>query len=122
MYMRSLFCVEAVILGSLLFGGCVNSLGEHEIAYRDDAITLSNAPSPDPQALGGGGCTAQQVWTGTLFYADAAKTQLIGRCSITCNQWIRGVASPEPNDGASCQGTFSNFQIAVISTCTGCQF
>jgi hypothetical protein len=68
-----------------------------------------------------GGC-AQLVWTGTLFYADSAETQLIGECSINCAQWVRGtVGDPLPGEGASCQGTTTGFEVKLIQQCTGCR-
>lgn len=121
MHMRQVFGIGAMILGSLSFIGCVDSTNEPEMTYSTDAIKSPDVPASNPQRLAGSGCT-QQVWTGTLFYADAAETQLIGECSITCSQWVQGVASPEPGEGGSCQGTTSGFQAVVISTCTGCRF
>jgi hypothetical protein len=117
MYMRSLLRVGAVIVGSLWFGGCVGGMDEHGTSSAEDAITST----ADPRG-GGGGCH-QLVWTGTLFFADAAETQLIGECSITCAQWVRGdVELPLPGPGVSCQGTSSGFEAKVIEQCTGCRF
>jgi hypothetical protein len=117
MYMKSLFSVGAVVLGSLVFSGCVDDLDDHGTSSTENAITSS----PAPQA-GGGGCH-QLVWTGTLYFADAAETQLIGECSITCAQWVRGdVEIPLPGPGVSCQGTITGFQAKLIEQCTGCRF
>ncbi len=114
MYKRSLFWVGAVVLGSLVFAGCADDLDDHETSSTEDAITSS--------AVGHTGCQ-QLVWTGTLFFADAAETQLTGECSITCAQWVRGdVETPLPGPGVSCQGTTTGFQAKVITQCTGCRF
>jgi hypothetical protein len=64
----------------------------------------------------------QQVWLGTYFYADPGKTQFTGQCSITCQQWASGTASPMPGQGGSCSGTTTNYSSVVIGWCNACQF
>jgi hypothetical protein len=53
------------------------------------------------------GCSA---WTITDYFSDASHTTLVGRCTITCQQWANDL-EPLPGDGATCSGATSNFSV-----------
>ena len=118
---------QAFVVGTMLFyfvslGACIDHPDEQATTQNEAAITSANPPSPGAQPAGGGGGCTQLVQTGTLYYADAGRTQLIGTCTITCAQWVQGVAAPFFGQGGTCQGSDSNFTSGIITTCVGCRF
>jgi hypothetical protein len=73
------------------------------------------------QALAPGGCT-QLVQLGTLYFSDAAETNWVGQCTITCAQFVRGTGEPFPGQGGTCQGnTSTSYQAPLIGACHGCR-
>ncbi len=57
------------------------------------------------------------AWTGTIYYSDAQKTHVVGSCSIICQQFVAGTASPQFSDGGTCSGVYGPYQTLLFQTC-----
>jgi hypothetical protein len=57
------------------------------------------------------------AWTGTYYFSDAAKTHVVGACSINCRQFVTGSATPTFTGGGSCSGVSGPYETYTVSTC-----
>jgi hypothetical protein len=71
------------------------------------------ATAPEPLFLTGT-CTAQLR---TAYYSDAAHTNQVGLCRITCTQWDLGSEEPVFGGGGVCTGTESAYTVPLYSPC-----
>ena len=71
-------------------------------------LTLHPAPAKACQGL---------AWTGTYYFSDAAKTNVVGACSITCQQFVTGSADPTFTGGGSCSGVPGPYTTLTVRTC-----
>jgi hypothetical protein len=97
------------VLAFATFTGCATSADEHETTSEQSSDLQSNL-----------GCS-QETQLGTVYYADASFTTIVGTCTISCQQFAVG-DDPFFGDGGTCTGTSSSFQVGLIGTCNVCRF
>jgi hypothetical protein len=59
------------------------------------------------------------VWIGTDYFTDAALTNRVGVCTITCNQAYYGSVEPTFDGGGTCTGTSGPYTLRRSYGCPG---
>lgn len=76
-------------------------------------VALASTSAPAPRFAT---CT---VWTWTDYFSDAAKTNRVGFCSVTCFQATHGTATPTFGGGGTCSGTSGPYTTKLFTACAG---
>lgn len=94
------------------------------------ALTLSAAALAPPATSNGvtastrssSSSTCQDAWdwVATIYYSDAAKTQEVGSCSITCRQFVDD-DYPVFGGGGTCSGTSGPYMTEGFTMCGACR-
>jgi hypothetical protein len=59
------------------------------------------------------------VWIGTDYFSDAAETNRVGFCTVTCDQAKYGRAEPTFTGGGTCTGTSGPYTLLRSYGCPG---
>lgn len=76
------------------------------------ALASSSAPGPSTNAT----CN---VWIGTDYFSDAAMTNRVGLCTVSCFDATHGNATPTFTGGGTCSGTSGPYTLRRNFACPG---
>ena len=79
-------------------------------------VAFAATSAPSPPAPHYATCT---VWTWTDYFSDAAKTNRVGYCSVTCFQATHALADPTFGGGGTCSGTSGPYTTKLFTACAG---
>lgn len=76
-------------------------------------VALASTSVPAPRSAT---CNA---WTWTDYFSDAAKTNRVGYCSVTCFQATHSLATPTFTGGGACSGSSGPYTTQLFTDCPG---